>query len=461
MEPTVPRKTPIHVVELFAGVGGFRLGLEGLKGEHSDSYQVVWANQWEPSTRIQHAADVYETVFRKRDASFQGRRGHQIYESLANEKKGQDGRATRADIFEVLEKEPSAIPSHQLLVGGFPCQDYSVARTLGQAAGLVGRKGVLWWAIHDILKASRPHQNRPDFALLENVDRLLKSPASNRGRDFAIMLASLAEIGFCAEWRVINAANYGFPQRRRRVFIIAYHQGTAAGKRLIAAKEAWMTGDGVFARAFPARYGEVDRRELDQDAALVSRKAGYFNPGKSIFQEAGVAWPEGKSVMIRTARADAITIPKKSRKTLRSIVGRTRRTIPDEYFVEDTEEWDRLKGAKKDLRVDKKTGHEYYYSEGGMVFPDNLEAPSRTIITGEGGRSPSRFKHVVVDPKSERLRRLLPEELERLNGFERGHTAKGAGKKISATKRAFFMGNALVVGVVRKIAEELEKEIPD
>ncbi len=88
-----------------------------------------------------------------------------------------------------------------------------------------------------------------------------------------------------------------------------------------------------------------------------------------------------------------------------------------------------------------------------MPFPDPLERPSRTIVTGEGGSSPSRFKHVVKDHEG-RLRRLPPVELERLNMFPDDHT-KAEG--ISDTKRAFFMGNALVVGIVERIGKELLK----
>src|SRR5690606_3191829 len=206
----------LRVAELFAGVGGFRLGLEAA----SDRYKVVWSNQWEPGRKTQHASGIYTARF--------GPEGH-----------------SNADLATVPLKE---IPEHDLLVGGFPCQDYSVARTLHQAAGLSGKKGVLWWEIHRILRA---HQ--PSFLFLENVDRLLKSPSTQRGRDFAVMLASLSDLGYAVEWRVINAADHGMPQRRRRVFFLGYHKRTAVGKALLKGKglEEWVLRDGVFAEAFP------------------------------------------------------------------------------------------------------------------------------------------------------------------------------------------------------------------
>ena len=169
--------------ELFAGVGGFRVGLE----ESDSNWKTVWANQWEPSRKSQYAFECYVSHF--------GKNKNYINEDIAS-----------------IDKND--IPDHNLLVGGFPCQDYSVARS--GAKGMEGKKGVLWWQIRDVLEAKSPK-----FVLLENVDRLLKSPASQRGRDFGVILACFNDLGYTVEWRVINAADYGFAQRRRRTFIFA------------------------------------------------------------------------------------------------------------------------------------------------------------------------------------------------------------------------------------------------
>lgn len=103
-----------------------------------------------------------------------------------------------------------------MVVGGFPCQDRSVAKPLSQAGGIEGKKGVLWWDIYRFL-----YLKEPGYVLLENVDRLLKSLASQRGRDSAIMLSCSADLGYSVEWRVVNSAEYGAPQRRKRVYIYA------------------------------------------------------------------------------------------------------------------------------------------------------------------------------------------------------------------------------------------------
>lgn len=182
----------IKVVELFAGVGGFRIGLE----RASKQFKTIWNNQWEPSTKRQDASIIYCRRF--------GTQGH------SNE--------------DIATVPTSDIPDCDLLCGGFPCQDYSVATTLQRSGGIEGKKGVLWWQIYRILKEK--DDNRPKYLMLENVDRLLNSPAKQRGRDFAIILSSLASLGYAVEWRVINAAEYGMPQRRRRTYMVAYRDNT-------------------------------------------------------------------------------------------------------------------------------------------------------------------------------------------------------------------------------------------
>ncbi|GFD92328.1 cytosine-specific methyltransferase [Alteromonas sp. KUL156] len=405
------KKNKIKVAELFAGVGGFRLGLEETNG-----YEIVWSNQWEPSTKIQHASLVYEKRFGKKNHS-------------------------NKDIATVSVEE---IPNHDLLVGGFPCQDYSVATTLKNSKGLQGKKGVLWWEIYRILKEKK---NKPKYLFLENVDRLLKSPSKMRGRDFAIMLKSLENLGYAVEWKVINAADYGMPQRRRRVFILAYYKSTNIYKELKKTEfEDWILEKGILARSFPVSYDkDLNEFNISKNVEEISEE---FNIGgkKSLFENNGV-FVNGVVTTLKSKpeyEGDYIC--------LKDIL-LDDKYIPNEFYIsdEDIDKWEYLKGAKKEVRKTK-DGFKYNYSEGAMIFPDNLNNSSRTIITGEGGKSPSRFKHVVKTRKG--FRRLVPVELERLNMFPDNHTKL---EGITDTKRAFFMGNALVVGIIEKIGEELLK----
>lgn len=417
----------LKVIELFAGVGGFRVGLDRVPGNF---FTTIWSNQFEPSTKKQHASETYIARF--------GAEGH-----------------VNKDIALV---ETSSIPEHDMLCGGFPCQDYSVARTLSQASGLEGKKGVLWWQIERIIREKG--EKAPSILFLENVDRLIISPAKQRGRDFAIILQSLANQNYIVEWRIINAAEYGMPQRRRRTYILAYKKGSAIADQIKDPTD-WLLHDGVFAQSFPA----VDENDLNglfneilpfrmcgenEDLADLSDNFNKDNRNRP-FNNAGLmidsfVWTtkltpkyEGKYVHLGDILA----------------TGKDRELITEDFYISDESlpKWQYLKGAKHELRKGR-DGFEFSYNEGGMAFPDPLDRPSRTIITSEGGATPSRFKHVIEDPVNHRLRRLIPLELERLDMFPDHHTIGQ-----NDTKRAFFMGNALVCGIVTIVGNEIKNRL--
>jgi DNA (cytosine-5)-methyltransferase 1 len=434
----------IRVAELFAGVGGFRLGLVGKTGRRNGGfYEMVWANQWEPSTKVQHAADVYRARFKDDPPHF-------------NE-----------DITSVIANHFDSVPDHDLLVGGFPCQDYSVAKTLRDAKGLIGKKGTLWWMIYEILKRKKLAGVPVRYLLLENVDRLLNSPAHGRGRDFEIMLASLANLGYAVEWRVINAADYGFPQRRRRIFILAYLKGAALFPTDALEEDLSdrIYSSGILSKAL--RVAKPDKRKeleipglhdffipeggLDDEQNFIAITE-YYNrshiPNRSKYLNAGFM------IDHRVFSRKVSPVFRGRRRTLGDCLVDSS-GVDSSFFIplDELATWRYLKGPKAEPRKDRNTGHEYFYQEGGVAFPDGPDKPSRTIITGEGGRSASRFKHVIAVGRN-RFRRLTPVELERLSGFPDNHTAG-----VSDGKRAFFVGNALVVGVVARIGKALKKAL--
>jgi len=405
----------IRTVELFAGVGGFRLGLEAA----SPVFDTVWFNQWEPASRVQHAWNCY----------------------AGNHCPGAPPPpSTNSDICKVPASE---IPEHDLLVGGFPCQDYSVATTLDKAGGLRGKKGVLWWEINRIL-----HEKRPPYVLLENVDRLLKSPASQRGRDFGVLLACLRDLAYVVEWRVINAADYGNAQRRRRTFIFAAREDTAIGQSMMekAADASYLYRHGFFASAFPTSYelladaANLPEGKLPADVRKVSSSFEY------LFQNAGIM-VDGN---FWTKRVTPKTEPQ-------AILGKHLESdgVHEAYFLDPkrVKDWEYQKGPKREKRT-AKNGYEYHYSEGGMQFPDLHDAPARTILTSEGNRTPNRSTHVVQDPKTGRLRFLTPLEVERVMGFPDGWTST-----LPERWRYFTMGNALVVPLVTRMGLQLTEWI--
>ena len=403
-------------VELFAGVGGFRCGLNHVelkdgKVVEKGNWKFLWANQWEPATKSQEAYECYAKRF------------------------GEDS-VSNVDIFEVDKHD---IPDHTLLVGGFPCQDYSVAQTLSNSKGIEGKKGVLWWAIEQTLAIKQP-----PFVLLENVDRLLLSPAKQRGRDFGIMLRSFYENGYDVQWRVINAGEYGLPQKRRRTYIFAYHKSTNYYKEMQKVKDRDVIFEkGLFVQQFPIKseYQAISESGISEYKDLKDVSDNF----KCQFYNAGVM-TNGGIYTVKVKSDYNLIYP------LRNI--REENPVDEKYFLNDKqiEKFAFLKGSKKIPRV-KPNGEPYYYCEGSMPFPDNLDAPARTMLTSESGVS--RTTHVIEDFKTKKLRLLTPRECERINGFPDDWTNTGMSDK----KRYFMMGNALVVGVIERIGKEIENII--
>jgi DNA (cytosine-5)-methyltransferase 1 len=390
------------VCELFAGVGGFRVGLENA----DKNWKTVWANQWEPGKKSQYAFDCYEAHFGKKD----------IY---VNE-----------DIASINKDD---IPNHNLLVGGFPCQDYSVAHT--GAEGIEGKKGVLWWQIRDTLISKKPN-----FVLLENVDRLLKSPAKQRGRDFGVILACFNDLGYTVEWRVINAAEYGFAQRRRRIFIFACKNSTKYAQKIKRNNfKDIIHNNGFFVKEFPIEE-ETNGKEYEfiyKDLVDVSDKFGLDFKNSGVMRNNKIYTEEG--------------IPAYKEPThLNEIIMTT--GVDDKYKITDNtkmKKWSYLKGPKDILRK-AGTIEEYHYREGGIAFPDPLDRPARTMLTSEG--SLNRSTHVIEDPLDKKYRILTPVETERINGFPDNWTNTGMPESF----RYFCMGNALVVGLIEKMGNRLD-----
>jgi DNA (cytosine-5)-methyltransferase 1 len=401
----------LKVVELFAGVGGFRLGLE------KSGHKTVWANQWEPKTKVQHAFNCYSNNFP--DDNFI---------------------SSNMDIDKVPMDD---IPNHDLLVGGFPCQDYSVATV--SSKGLKGKKGVLWWNIEKIIR-----YKKPSYVLLENVDRLIKSPKNQKGRDFGVMLSCLHNLGYCVEWRVIDSSTYGFPQRRKRIFIFAAKEGTDLYNNMMQNYREldFLHNRGFFSEEFEVFNPEntlnlIGNIKYIQNTKKISDKFLYN------FENAGFLYKDA----ISTIQVK----PKFSGKS-RALKDILIKNVDEKYFITNSDEinkWENLRNAKKKI-VTRKDGETFVWSEGKMKFPDSIDLPSRTIVTSSGGKTPSRFKHIIMDPWKNKLRILTPEEVELLSGFPRGWTNNC---NMPENWRYFCMGNALVVGLIEKMGKTLSNSL--
>lgn len=452
------------VCELFAGVGGFRCGLNGIKTledvKKEEKWDTVWFSQWEPAEKsTQYAHDCYVYRFGTR-----------------LDKNGED--TTNYNIEDV---DKNAIPDFNLLVGGFPCQDYSVASSLATSKGLEGKKGILWWSIRETIE-----KKQPPFVLLENVDRLLKSPAKQRGRDFGIILACLRDEGYTVEWRVINAAEYGYQQRRRRTFIFAYKDNTKyndeiqkkvayASENTLEEKRVGMCDvlikEGFFAETFPVYEVDSKKIQIEELPSGLGELSASFRFG---FENTGIM----KDGVIYTVK----TMPKYDGEQI--TLGDIMETgdVEEKYFIpldklyytdpnethsdetfqrlskEDRQTWQYLKGAKK-LPRKAANGHEYVFSEGAIPMIDRYDRPARTMLTSEG--SFSRTTHIVKDKKSGGIRLLTACETERIQGFPTDHTkyclVKGEKVEMPLNKRRFMMGNALVVNLIEDMERTLSR----
>lgn len=415
----------MNVLELFAGVGGFRIGLENA---NPDYFRTLWSNQWEPSRKSQDAFEVYNYHF-------------------------PDSENINISIADITD-EQFAEMNADMIVGGFPCQDYSVARSKKNEQGIEGQKGVLFW---EIIRATRII--RPRFLILENVDRLLKAPSKQRGRDFAIMLTAFNNLGYSVEWRVINAADYGRSQRRRRVFFFIYRNDIPFAHQMDQRFENqeqvfdenryddYIFHEGLFATQFPIMNTPVKKRhvyyELPEDIVEVSDNFS------------GTVWNTG---VMRHGRYYSIdTAPNYDGEpiTLGEIL-QNEEEVPEKFFINDPAKLEKFQYLRGPKRIERTSadGHTYIYSEGGMSPTDDLNLPGRTMLTSEGTVNRStHFLHV-----NGRYRLITPVEAERLQDFPDNWTAlkrlsDGTVTEVSDKMRMFFMGNALVTEIVRKIAE--------
>lgn len=409
----------LTVVELFAGVGGFRVGLNNIKGFDSNQkaiengkWKFLWSNQFEPSSKIQHAYECYVKRFGEENNSNQ-------------------------DISLVNKKE---LPNHSLLVGGFPCQDYSVARSLSNERGIEGKKGVLFWEIRDVLL-----EKATPFVLLENVDRLLKSPSSRRGKDFAIMLKTFSELGYNLQWRVINAGDYSMPQKRKRVFIFAYKKTTKFSKK-IKYKNLDLIKNNIFNLEFKIE-DNFDTKEIDlNNYSDILDVSDNYKEGK--FLETGIM-VDGK-----VKCSDFKSILEK-KYTLKDVLDISKFSDLDikKYIVkgEQLKRWEYLKSSKR-IERESKDGYKYIYSEGNMAFPEKVDEPARTLLTSEG--TVNRSSHIIYDEALREYRILTPIECELIQMFPINWT-----NTMPENKRYFMMGNALVTGIISRIEPNLREII--
>ncbi|ARB41523.1 DNA (cytosine-5-)-methyltransferase [Mammaliicoccus sciuri] len=421
----------MKVLELFAGVGGFRVGLEK---SSSTIFKTKWANQWEPSRKSQDAFEVYDYHY-------------------------PNSQNFNINIEDITDDEFSNMDA-DIIVGGFPCQDYSVARSKKNELGIEGKKGVLFW---QIIRAT--NLIKPKYLILENVDRLLKAPSKQRGRDFAIMLAAFNDLGYSVEWRVINAADYGRGQRRKRVFFFIYKNDTIFAQNIDKKfhkdtedllynenqYDEYIFKDGLFAKQFPIKQTSVKNRhasyEISKDIVKVSNNF------------TGKVWNTGVMRYGKYFTIETEPIGNEKPLTLSELIQDVNE-VNEKYYLSDEAKLEKFKYLRGPKKIERTTtdGYTYLFSEGGMSPFDDLNLPGRTMLTSEG--SVNRSTHLLNI--NNRYRLLTPIEAERLQDFpddwtKYKKTSNGEIQEVSDRMRMFFMGNALVTGIVKRIGDGILK----
>ena len=203
-----------------------------------------------------------------------------------------------------------------------------------------------------------------------------------------------------------------------------------------------------------ANNGEMDPDSPDNDPRLLAISQKWKNHKISPFKNAGIM-SRGKVLTCKYQPTPNDRFDE-GPSTLGGVL--ENEPVDEQFYVDEARlgEWEYLKGAKAEERVVKSTGFKYKYTEGPLPFPDPLDRPARTILTAEGGNTPSRFKHIIQTPDG-RYRRLTPIEVERLNGFKDKWTDTG----MPPNMRYFCMGNALVVGVVERLLRTIRAVIEE
>lgn len=405
-------------IDLFAGIGGFRLGIKNAQPD----WECVYSNEWD-----KYANSVYRKHY---------------------------GECDNRDIRTVKASE---IPDHDLLVGGFPCQAFSVA---GKRGGFNDTRGTLFFEIARILS-----QKQPRLCLLENVKGLL---SHGSGRTFEIILASLDELGYDAQWQVLNSKNFGVPQNRERIFIIGHLRGTSrpevfpitgsnpktleyVGGILSEQAKMWLDNGKQHSRNFP--QGSRVYKDSGISATLASQ-AGGLGAKTGLYQVQG---NNSERVFKEVDKVGAL----KSSNQANPQSGGTTLVIP--VLTPDRVE------KRQNGRRFKENGDPSFtltsQDRHGVAIDMTRREPNGYRIRKDGRASTldaNYYKGLANQERpgvldNLRIRRLTPVECERLQGFPDDWTKLGAEEEpISDTQRYRMMGNAVTTNVVTEIVSHLD-----
>ena len=400
----------IKIFSMFSGVGGFELGFQ----QANLQTQVVGFCEID-----KYASQILET-------KFQGVKNY--------------GNATTID--------ETKLPNFDILVGGFPCQAFSMA---GKRKGFDEARGTLFFDVARILAHKKPRN-----FILENVKGLL---SHNKGKTFETILGILSDLGYIVEWELLNSKNYGVPQSRERVYIVGHLRGQSRPKVF-----SFREGNGV---SETSRKKERERSSQVSSTITSNYKRGTHAMGeqyilepkeltKNIGQGQRVYSTNGASVSIKAlgggqgGKTGLYKIPQATKQ------GYEWADLGDSVNLQNLKSKTRRGRVGKQIAQTLDTGNQQYTivqatitpsrknkSQNGRRFKDN-EEPMFTLTQND--------VHGVMHNKTQ-IRRLTPIECERLQGFPDNWT-----EGLSDTQRYKCMGNAVTTNVVEWVVTQLYKK---
>lgn len=413
----------IKYIDLFAGVGGFRYGIEKVgatlqRTERSDLRSIGDQPNSQVDRQLEQPENSFECVYSNEWDKY----ANSVYRRHYGE----------CDIRDIRTVKPSELPDFDLICGGFPCQSFSVA---GKRGGFNDTRGTLFFEI-----ARLAAEKQPRLLLLENVKGLLNH---DQGRTFRTILATLDELGYDAQWKVLNSKNFGVPQNRERVILIGHLRGTPRTqvfpiigtnpKTLKELTSNQSQGNRVYDPRGISTTLASQAGGLGSKTGLYAVKVDYEN-GK---REIGLDDVDVANTITATSYkgVNAANRNVVMEKQVRDIVGKTR---PNEEIGITFHE----NGDIRPHRLDRaKSG----ISELAVNYVENV---SNTISASHEPK--------IYTKEDLRIRRLTPIECERLQGFEDNWTQFGAdGELISDTQRYKMMGNAVTTNVIQAVMEKL------
>jgi DNA (cytosine-5)-methyltransferase 1 len=407
----------MRFIELFAGIGGFRLGLE------QAGHKCVYTNEW-----LKKPASIYEKQF-----------------------------GDKPDTRDIISIRGNELPEADLICGGFPCATFSVAGKR-QGFSLEDTRGTLCFEMFRLAK-----ERKVPYILFENVKGLLNH---DKGRTLRIMLAALDELGYDTQWEVLDSQNFGVPQHRERIFVIGHLRGTSRPQVFPIGrpsteddesnKREQKTRQGLFSNISPTLDAHYSKGGASRQYVTQWRR-GYFRDYKS----------DGSPTLTANMGTGGHNVPFiKKRVKFVGALGKPRKNSKekDKHLSRAYSQSKRVfsaNGVSPTLSGTERSGR-YNVSVKAVITPDRKNKKQNGRRMKEDGEPSftlgAQDRHGVA--LGTQIRKLTPLECERLQGLPDNFTKYYAdGSLVSNSERYERCGRTVTIPVIKAIGDKLNGKL--